>query len=125
MKTKQENITELSNNQIFVFGSNLSGNHIGGAALFAKQNFSAIEGVGEGMNGQCYSFPTLDKNMQKVSVEALKESRNRLYSCAKENPDLQFLVTKLGCGIAGFSETEISNIFKGNRPSNLIFPINW
>lgn len=70
--TTPNNITKLKENQIFVFGSNLNGNHAGGAARLAKDSFGAQDGVGEGMTGQSYAFPTLDTNMKKVSKKALE-----------------------------------------------------
>jgi PPE-repeat protein len=123
--TTPNNITKLKENQIFVFGSNLNGNHAGGAARLAKDSFGAQDGVGEGLTGQSYAFPTLDTKMKKVSKKALTESKTKLYKCAEENQDKQFLVTKLGCGIAGFSEGEMKKIFQGDKPKNVILPAGW
>lgn len=123
--TTPNNITKLKENQIFVFGSNLNGNHAGGAARLAKDSFGAQDGVGEGLTGQSYAFPTLDTKMKKVSKKALTESKTKLYKCAEENQDKQFLVTKLGCGIAGFSEEEMKKIFAGDKPNNIILPAGW
>lgn len=122
--TTPKNITTLKENEIFVFGSNLNGAHGGGAALFAK-GFGAQDGIAEGLTGQTYAFPTLDKKMKKVSKKSLIESKKKLYQCAVENPDKVFLVTKLGCGIAGFKESEIKEIFKGEKPTNIILPAGW
>lgn len=66
-----ENIQELKENQIFVFGSNMNGNHAGGAARLAVEKFGAIMGQAEGIQGQSYAIPTLDKDMQKVTEEEL------------------------------------------------------
>jgi hypothetical protein len=123
--TTPENITKLKPEQIFVFGSNLNGSHGGGAALKAKQDFGAVEGISEGLTGQSYAFPTLDTKMKKVSKKALLASKELLYKCAEENKDKTFLVTKLGCGIAGFSEKEMKDIFKGDKPTNIILPPGW
>ena len=123
--TTPNEITSLKDNQIFVFGSNLNGNHGGGAAKLAQDNFGAKNGIGEGLIGQSYAFPTLDKNMKKVSKKALKESKELLYKIAEENKDKEFLVTKLGCGIAGFSENIMKEIFKGVKPNNVILPAGW
>jgi hypothetical protein len=122
--TTPENITKLKKNEIFVFGSNLNGNHAGGAALQAVK-FGAQEGVGEGLTGQAYAFPTLDKNMKKVSSKALASSVTKLYVCAVENPDKTFYVTKVGCGIAGFTEEEMKTYFQGDKPDNVILPEGW
>ena len=123
--TTPENITSLKENQIFVFGSNLNGNHIGGSARQALENFGAIEGQGEGLQGQSYAFPTLDNKMKKVSKKALEESKEKLYQCAIDNPQKEFLVTKVGCGIAGFKEEEIKQVFKGDKPKNIVLPKGW
>ena len=123
--TTPNEIKNLKENQVFVFGSNLNGNHAGGAAKQAVDSFGAINGQGEGLQGQSYAFPTLDKRMKKVSIKSLKESKEKLYQCAIENPNKEFLVTKLGCGIAGFKESEIKGIFKGEKPNNIILPAVW
>ena len=123
--TTPDNITKLEPNQIFVFGSNKNGNHAGGAAKTAKELFGAIEGVGEGLNGQSYAFPTLDENMVKVSAESLIKSKKLLFTEAKNNPEKLFFVTKLGCGIAGFTEEEMKEIFAGEKPKNIILPAGW
>lgn len=117
-----ENITELKPNEIFVFGSNKNGNHMAGAALFAKEKFGAQEGVGEGRTGQSYAFPTLDENMQKLTFEDLIKSKQYLYEYAEGNKDARFLVTKVGCGIAGFKEEKMKKVFEGKKPVNVILP---
>jgi hypothetical protein len=123
--TTPNNITNLKENEIFVFGSNLNGNHAGGAAKLAQESFGVENGVGEGLTGQCYAFPTLDKEMQKVSKEELIKSRDLFYKIAEENKDKTFFLTKVGCGIAGFSEDEMKEIFKGESPKNIIMPAGW
>ena len=123
--TTPKNITTLKEKEILVFGSNLNGSHGGGSALQAKNDFGAVEGIGEGLTGQCYAFPTLDKKMKKVSKKALIASKELLYKCAEENPTKTFLVTKVGCGIAGFKEEDIKAIFKGEKPKNVILPAGW
>jgi len=123
--TTPNNIEELKENEVFVFGSNLNGNHGGGAAKYALENFGAIEGQREGLQGQSYAFPTLDKKMKKVKTQSLLESKEKLYQCAKENPTKRFLVTKVGCGIAGFTEEEMKEVFKGEKPNNVILPAGW
>lgn len=117
-------ITELQPNQIFVFGSNLAGNHAGGAARQAHEQFGAEMGVGEGMTGQSYAFPTLDEHFQKVSNTVLKAARLKLYKTARMHSDREFLLTKVGCGIAGHSEERMKKLF-ANAPSNIIKPKGW
>lgn len=118
-----DNITALDDGQIFVFGSNLNGNHAGGAAKLARERFGAQEGVGEGLTGECYAFPTLDVHMGKRLFASLEESRDNLFATAREFPEKTFLLTKVGCGIAGFSEELIAQLFV-DAPKNIIQP-NW
>lgn len=117
-------ITELKENEIFVFGSNLAGAHAGGAAAQAFEDFGAQWGVGEGLTGRCYAFPTLNADFSKVTKTQLKESRRKLYQCANENHDKLFLLTKVGCGIAGFSELDMVKHFT-NAPENIRKPDGW
>lgn len=117
-------ITELSPNEVFVFGSNMSGHHAGGAAYQAHVEFGAEWGVGEGMTGRCYAFPTLTENFEKVTNTQLKASRLKLYQTANANPDKVFLLTKVGCGIAGFSEDKMKKLF-ASAPDNIIKPKDW
>jgi hypothetical protein len=120
----EENIAKLEEFEIFVFGSNLNGNHAGGAARFAKDNFNAKEGIGEGLTGDCYAFPTLGKDMNKLGIEDLKIHVQNLFKCANENCGKIFLLTKVGCGIAGYDEKFMIDLFR-NSPANIIKPKNW
>lgn len=118
-----ENITELEPNEVFVFGSNKTGNHAGGAARIAVDKFGAVMEQGEGMQGQSYAIPTLDENMQRVSIEELTRSVRRFAEYTLQHLDNTFYVTKIGCGIAGFSIEEVSDIFKRVAfGSNVILP---
>jgi len=117
-------ITALKHNQIFVFGSNLAGSHAGGAAWQAWTMFGAEQGVGEGPTGKCYAFPTLTEDFKQVSNTQLKASRLKLYKYAEAHPELDFMLTKVGCGIAGFSENEMRKLFK-NAPKNIKKPEDW
>jgi len=117
-------ITELKPGQIFVFGSNRAGIHAGGAARLAREKFGAREGVGEGMTGHCYAFPTLTENFEKVSRASLEASRDRFFQTARRHPEKTFLLTKVGCGIAGFSEDEIRPLF-AHAPANVVLPEDW
>ena len=118
-------ITELKENQIFIFGSNLAGKHVGGAALQAKEEFGAEEGVGEGLTGQCYAFPTLNEKNKKRTKQELEESIKKLWICCVSYfGEKEFLLTKVGCGIAGYKESYIKALFRG-FPRNLIKPKDW
>ena len=111
-KITPENITELQDNQIFVFGSNLSGNHAGGAAKLASEKFGAETGIGEGLTGQSYALPTLDEKLQQREIDDIKTSVDLLLEVAKSNTDKHFIITEIGCGIAGYDHQEIGPMFK-------------
>ena len=117
-----ENIEELKEDEVFVFGSNMAGNHAGGAARYAAEHFGAVEGVGEGLSGQTYAFPTLNKDFSKREIAQMIYSKAKLYHVAGENPDKTFLVTKVGMGIAGFTLEEMREVFAGHVPYNVILP---
>lgn len=107
-----ENITELKENEIFVFGSNLAGIHGAGAAKLAKDKFGAKLLVGHGMTGNCYAFPTKDQNIQTIALDIIPSFIYYLHSEIQRNPEKHFLVTKVGCGLAGYSVEEIAPLFK-------------
>ena len=117
-------ITKLEPRDIFIFGSNLAGRHGAGAAYQARVQFGAEYGVGEGLTGQCYAFPTLDGNLKKLSVARMAMARDRLYDCCIANPEKRFLLTKVGCGLAGHGETMMRSLF-WPKPENLILPEDW
>ena len=100
-------IDTLKDNQIFVFGSNANGNHAGGAARQAVESFGAVMGQAKGIQGQSYAIVTLDENMQKVSLDYIGEQLEELNEYASRHSAHQFLLTLIGCGIAGFSVEEI------------------
>ena len=101
-----ERISELKPNEIFVFGSNLVGSHGGGAARLAYNRFGAIWGQGVGLQGQSYAIPTM-----QGGVETIKPYVDEFIMFAKKHTELKFLVTKIGCGIAGFTAEEIAPLF--------------
>ena len=102
-----EFITELKPCQVFVFGSNKDGFHAGGAARLAIQKFGAIWGQGVGLQGQSYAIPTM-----QGGVDTIKPYVDEFIAFAKSHPDLFFWVTRIGCGIAGFSDSDIAPLFK-------------
>ena len=101
-----DRITSLKENEIFVFGSNLAGAHGGGAAWLAYQRFGAIWGQGVGLQGQSYGIPTM-----QGGVETIKPYVDEFIVFARQHPELRFLVTRIGCGIAGFEPEEIAPLF--------------
>ncbi len=113
-----ERITSLAENEIFVFGSNLAGAHGGGAARLACMRFGAVWGEGVGFHGQTYAIPTM-----QGGVDTIKPYVEEFIRFAKENPHLTFLVTRIGCGIAGFRVAEIAPLFKDAIDiANVILP---
>ena len=108
-------ITELSENEIFVFGSNGQGAHFGGAAAIAVHKFGAKMGQAEGLQGQSYAINTMD------SEDEMFEQINRFLKFAEEHQELLFLVTEIGCGIAGYSPEQIAPAFE-DRTGNVILP---
>ena len=101
-----ENITSLAQNEVFVFGSNLQGSHGGGAAAAAVRYFGAVWGQGVGMQGQCYAIPTMHGG-----VDAIRPYVDEFIGYAKEHPEMTFLVTRIGCGIAGFRDEQMAPLF--------------
>ena len=101
-----EQITELQADECFVFGSNLSGLHGGGAANYAFRHFGAVMGCSVGFRGQSYAIPTM-----QGGVETIKPYVDEFIAFAREHPELFFYVTRIGCGIAGFKDKEIAPLF--------------
>ena len=101
-----EHITSLKSNEVFVFGSNLAGAHAGGAAYQAYQRFGAVMGQGVGLQGQSYAIPTMEGGTNTI-LPYVEE----FIIFAKQHPELTFLVTRIGCGVAGFTPTEIAPLF--------------
>ena len=119
--TTPERITELQPGEIFVFGSNLAGMHGGGAAYIAYRKFGAIMGQGVGLQGQSYAIPTM-----QGGVETIRPYVDEFITFAKEHQELTFLVTRIGCGIAGFTDEEIAPLFAdAHGVENIVLPPNW
>ena len=121
MRTTPEYITELQPGEIFVFGSNLEGMHGGGAAYLAYRKFGAVMGQGVGLQGRSYGIPTM-----QGGVETIRPYVDEFIRFAKEHPELTFLVTRIGCGIAGFRNEEISPLFaEAHGEANIVLPPGW
>lgn len=99
-------ITHLEPDDIFVFGSNLEGMHMGGAARIAREKFGAVWGQGVGMQGQSYAIPTM-----QGGVDTIKPYVDQFIELAREWDQNTFYVTRIGCGIAGFTDEEIAPLF--------------
>lgn len=104
-RVASDRISDLGENEIFVFGSNIQGAHGGGAAWFAYKQFGAQWGVGDGLTGRTYALPTME------GETSLKKAVERFIDCARQHPELTFLVTAVGCGIAGYSPVEVAPLF--------------
>lgn len=114
-------IASLQNNEIFVFGSNLDGLHGGGAARIAYKMFGAEQGKGVGMQGKCYAIPTMHGG-----VDEIKPYVDDFIEFALSNKEYTFLVTRIGCGIAGFSANEIAPLFaKAINAENILLPMDF
>ena len=121
MKYTPDFITQLGDNQIFVFGSNLAGKHNGGGAKIALEKFGAIYGEAVGIQGQSYAIPTLDANFQKIDLTEIRFYIDIFFQFAYNHPQYEFLVTKIGCGIAGYDISEIAPLLL-NPFKNIVLP---
>ncbi len=111
-------IDTLEKDEIFVFGSNLAGHHMGGAARVANIKFGAEWGVGVGLTGQSYAIPTM-----QGGVETIRPYVDEFVEFANQHQNMKFLVTRIGCGIAGFKDEEIAPLFrKAVSVSNIYLP---
>lgn len=111
-------IDTLKENEVFVFGSNLKGMHGGGAARLARLRFGAVMGQGVGMQGQSYAIPTM-----QGGVGTIRPYVDEFIAYAKQHPEKQFLVTPIGCGIAGFEAEDIAPLFiEAKKVTNISLP---
>ena len=111
-------ISELKDGEIFVFGSNIAGQHGGGAARLAYNQFGAEWGVGVGLTGQTYAIPTMHGG-----VDAIAPYVDEFIEFARQNSDMKFYVTRIGCGIAGFRDEDIAPLFRNALTvSNIVLP---
>ncbi|WP_022878830.1 hypothetical protein [Microbacterium sp. B19] len=108
-------ITRLEPGEVFVFGSNGSGAHGGGAARFALDRFGAVWGQSEGLQGQSYGIDTMS------GLAVFEEQARRFVAFAAEHPELRFLVTEVGCGIAGYRPEQVAGFFAG-AGENVVLP---
>ncbi|KWT69559.1 MULTISPECIES: hypothetical protein [unclassified Variovorax] len=113
---------------VFVFGSNTAGRHGKGAALFARQQHGAIHGQGEGLQGNAYAIPTKgqrpDRSLFTLPLEQIRAGVDRFLAFAASRPDIQFEVTPIGCGLAGYKHAEIAPMFE-DAPANCHLPAEF
>lgn len=112
IRISSDNIQSLDSGEVFVFGSNIRGIHGAGAAQMANKLFGAEMGVGIGVTGDCYAIPTKDSNLRTLPITVVEEYIKDFIEYAYQTPDKIFLVTEVGCGLAGFSVKEIAPLFR-------------
>lgn len=110
--------------RIFVFGSNLAGRHGKGAALYARQHYFARLGDGIGRTGNAYAIPTKDASLRTLPLDTIRNCVDGFLTYARANPDLEFLVTAIGTGLAGYSHKQIAPMFR-SAPDNCELPKEW
>lgn len=116
-----DKVERLSKCEIFVFGSNLEGMHAGGAARVAYEKFGAEWGVGDGPTGKCYAIPTMHGGLEEIRPYAKK-----FIEYAKAHPMNRFLLTRVGCGIAGFKDSDMAQLFEDALDvPNIAYPRQW
>lgn len=109
---------------IFVFGSNLAGRHGAGAALHALKYKGAVSGVGVGLQGRSYAIPTKDERLRTLPLSRIKQYVDGFVLFAGAHPLMLFEVTRVGCGLAGYSDGDISPMFR-QAPVNCMLPAGW
>lgn len=110
--------------EVFVFGSNARGIHGKGAAKYAHSYYGAEYGVGEGRTGNSYALPTKDENLRPLHFLQVAKNITKFLVYAAEHPELDFRVTRVGCGLAGFTSEQIAPLFEG-APENCTFDPEW
>lgn len=111
-------ITDLADDEVFVFGSNAHGHHGGGAARYALDRFGAIYGQGHGRQGQSYAVDSMSGR------QVLADEVARFLRYAADHPEQTFLVTEIGCGIAGYAPAQVAPLFAG-APANVALPASF
>lgn len=109
---------------IFVFGSNLAGIHGAGAAAYARQYHGAIYGQGIGLQGDSYGIPTKDHRIHTLSIREITLYVDQFLEFARTHPAMTFNVTRIGCGLAGYTDGHIAPLFKA-APSNCVLDYKW
>jgi len=112
-------------NAIFVFGSNELGIHKRGSALEALNNYGAILGEGWGLIGRSFAIPTKNTPWKSLSLEGIKQYVNNFQWFTRlAYPNYTFIVTRIGCGLAGYTDEDIAPLFK-DSPTNCWFHYEW
>lgn len=106
---------------VFVFGSNLAGRHGKGAALTAVNDYGAVYGQAEGLQGRSYAIPTRDGSLRTLSLHDIEHNVRKFLTFARAHPDLEFMVTAVGCGLAGYKPANVAPMFR-DVPANVKLP---
>lgn len=114
----------MSDETILVFGSNLSGLHSKGTAAYAREHHGAVYGKGEGLQGSSYAIPTKDHALRSLPLNQIELYVSRFIEFAKEHAEMTFKVTRVGCGLAGYSDKQIAPLF-ARAPKNCRLPDEW
>lgn len=108
--------------QIFVFGSNLAGHHGAGAAKKAMQEYGAIYGQANGLQGNSYAIPTKTAGLLTLPIDAIKHRVDQFLRFAEANPEIDFFVTRVGSGLADHTSRQMAALFKGHTPNVKLDP---
>lgn len=111
----------MSQDYVFVFGSNLAGRHGAGAALYAKRHHGAVYGCGHGLQGDSYAIPTKNERLHTLPLKEVEQHVATFKAFAASRPDLTFQVTAIGCGLAGYDPEDIAPMFM-DAPGNCVLP---
>ncbi len=110
---------------VFVFGSNLAGRHGKGAALDALKYHGAMPGFGIGRHGNSYAIPTKDETLSVLPIASIKRYVSEFIGYARQQSHNGFQVTRIGCGLAGFTNEEIAPLFQNAPIDNCFFDLKW
>lgn len=111
---------------IFVFGSNKAGRHGKGAAKYARDNYGAKAGCGEGITGLAYAIPTKGENLERLNFSEIDAAICRFIVHARATPDAQYILTPIGTGLAGHSKRDVWSVLKREGlPRNVFLSSSW
>lgn len=117
-------VKNYKDDMIFVFGSNLAGVHGSGAARDAIEKYGAVMGVGFGMRGKSFAIPTKDYQIKTLPLKTIEQYVKKFITFARNNPEIKFYITPIGCGLAGYRREQIEPMFL-KVPRNCYFAETW
>jgi hypothetical protein len=89
--------------------------------LWARKHHGAVYGIGEGRTGNSYAIPTKDRELRTLSIEEIARYAARFIAYARQHPHLEFQLTAVGCGLAGYQPPQIAPLFR-DVPANVTLP---